>query len=758
MKADLIVKNGKIVTVNDRFDIVSAVAVAGETVIAAGSDEEMEQYRKEDTVIINLQGKTMLPGANDSHMHGALTGHMLAEEVIDFRKHNITSIKEMQEVIAEYAAKIPEGKWLFGMGYMEYTLKEMQENPDRHLNCRDIDKACGTHPVMFMDFGAHNVLVNSKALQIAEAKEAIPDVPEHMGKIERFPDGSPSGVFSDWGAQAIIGRYCEKLSDDEIEAAIIRLQRYLNSQGITSHTDILGIGGNELIAGLWSERVIHIYEKLAREGKLTASVSIGLLPALHMNQNLESVQTGLEKMKLPDFGNKELVKAETIKLFGDSVNWHREYQEGDSRHGRSAFPGSTDAEQEKEMKNVIRFLHQQGWQIEIHAIGGKTIETAITGFAEAEREFPGKEKKRHILIHADELLETDLDKVKENEIIIAPQPLARQMMAQFMPKGLEVYSYSSCFEKGIKVTGGSDSYIFDASWLKGAAAALRTAEQEKKQCTIEDILRMYTINGAYQEHMERSRGSIEIGKKADFQILNRDILNASPKEIEDISVEAVIFRGKVVYEKEKCRCSWALQGKEMQEYHDKEWGRPLHDDRKLFELMILEMFQEGLSWNLVLKRRERLRAAMDNFDYDVIAAYTDEKIQELMQDERVIRNRKKLEAMRKNAVSFQKIREEYGSFHAYLWGFVKGKPIHNQIRSMEDMPAKTELSAEISKDMKKKGFCFMGPVVVYSFIQSAGLVNDHFISCYCYKEIQSDEEKGNEVCKSDRGENCSHTN
>ncbi|GGP14973.1 DNA-3-methyladenine glycosylase I [Oceanobacillus neutriphilus] len=181
----------------------------------------------------------------------------------------------------------------------------------------------------------------------------------------------------------------------------------------------------------------------------------------------------------------------------------------------------------------------------------------------------------------------------------------------------------------------------------------------------------------------------------------------------------------------KERCAWVSEEDIYIAYHDKEWGNPVFgDDRYLFEMLTLEGAQAGLSWITILKRRENYRRAFDNFEVDVIAAYPDDKVEALMEDEGIIRNRRKIESVIKNANAFQQVQEEFGSFDQYIWGFVDRKPIVNHWEKHEEVPAQTELSKQISKDLKKRGFSFVGPVICYSFMQATGMVNDHTTNCF----------------------------
>lgn len=188
--------------------------------------------------------------------------------------------------------------------------------------------------------------------------------------------------------------------------------------------------------------------------------------------------------------------------------------------------------------------------------------------------------------------------------------------------------------------------------------------------------------------------------------------------------------------KSKTRCSWCGDDPLYVEYHDTEWGVPIRDEQKLFEFLVLETFQAGLSWITVLRKRENFRKVLDNFDYKKIALYNEIKIVELLQDRGIIRNKLKVRATISNAVAFMKIQKEYGSFSKYIWGFVNDKPIQNNIKSMSEVKATSATSDKLSKDLKKRGFKFVGPTVIYAHMQATGMVNDHTIDCFRHKEVQ----------------------
>ncbi len=183
---------------------------------------------------------------------------------------------------------------------------------------------------------------------------------------------------------------------------------------------------------------------------------------------------------------------------------------------------------------------------------------------------------------------------------------------------------------------------------------------------------------------------------------------------------------------DKKRCGW-LDGSEIyREYHDNEWGRPVHDDNKLFEMLTLEAFQAGLSFITILKKRDDFRIAFDNFDPIKVSNYDDNKVEELLRNEKIIRHRGKITAAINNAKLFLQIQKEHGSFDQFVWSYVGGTPIKNKYDSMEELPATTEISDKLSKDLKKMGFKFLGSTTVYAFMQATGIVNDHTKDCYLY--------------------------
>lgn len=188
--------------------------------------------------------------------------------------------------------------------------------------------------------------------------------------------------------------------------------------------------------------------------------------------------------------------------------------------------------------------------------------------------------------------------------------------------------------------------------------------------------------------------------------------------------------------KEPSRCSWCGGDQLMLAYHDQEWGVPLWDDARLFEFLVLEGAQAGLSWRTILHRREGYRAAFDAFAVERVARYDKRRLKKLLSDARIIRNRLKIEAAVNNARAFLQVRDEFGSFAAYQWRFVDGRPLQNVWRTLKDLPAQTPLSEALSKDLRQRGFRFVGPTIVYAHMQAVGMVNDHIVDCFRHRQVR----------------------
>ncbi len=545
--ASMILFNGKIATVDPRFSFVQAVAVRKNRIIAVGTNEQVLCYKGTDTQVIDLKRKLVLPGAFDSHMHAVFSGFMKGSNVISFNDVAVRSLEDIKELIYRKAKMRPKGSWIIGSGLDMGTIREYQEGKIQTIDRYVLDELWSDSPLWIVEFGMHEIVMNTKALEQSGLNGTIPDLPEYAGKIEQ-KDGVLTGVFMDWAAQNIAGEHMWHMSEAELEQGIHRIQQELVSYGITFHTDVLGIGGNHIAFGSWGEEAITAYEKLAEKHQLQARVSVQLFVAKDGIQTRERIEQGLQEMKLPVFRNPDMVRAGTIKLFGDSSAWMR----GDIK-GRSAFPGETKEEQRKELKQIIRMLHKNNWQIGIHAIGGEMTDMVAEIFDEVETEMPGKDL-RHFIIHGDQINSRDLMLMKAHHIGLSPQPIAAEYMLDAFGDP-DMFCFQTYMENGIPVAGGSDANVFSVNWLHGLQVAVTRKAlsgiiyKEENGCNLEDGVRMYTINGAIQNHVEDRLGSIEVGKLADFQVLSQDIFEIPSDRIGMTTILMTICDGEIVWKK-----------------------------------------------------------------------------------------------------------------------------------------------------------------------------------------------------------------
>ena len=557
VKADLVLISGKIATVDKNFSFCEAVAVKDGWIIDVGSDDEISGRIDPFTKVIDLEGKVVLPAANDAHLHATFTGFRLNPAFLDVGMGSgIKSVKDLQNALAESVRKAKPGQWIFGGGFMEFMLEECAAE-SRGLNRRDLDPVSPDNPVILNDFGLHTMLVNSKALELAGIDKDYRELPPEEGVIERGADGEPNGRLREWAAHDLISRFCPVVSEQEIEKSILKVQRLLNEQGATSHTDVVGSGLENIFMGISRERVIDVYERMFEEGKLTARVSLNINPCIGGVESYSSIMAALDNMVLPEFKDKNWVKADAVKLFGDQGAWLRPRGDRPDGSGRSIFPGQTDEEQAEEITRIIVELHRRGWQVCIHAIGGKTIDVAVDAFAKAQEMYP-REAPRHFVIHADDMTAENSVKMCKYRIGSSPQPIAASIVASMnapvMTAGDELFDWQTYMDNGVVVAGGSDSPCFSSNWREGAqfavtrVTAMGVPVRPELAMKLEDAIRMYTIEGAKQEHLENIRGSIEINKVADFQVLGRDIFECPKNEIGQIPVVMTICAGKVVYE------------------------------------------------------------------------------------------------------------------------------------------------------------------------------------------------------------------
>ncbi len=567
-KAELLLTNAKVITVDQNFSIKEAVAVKDGKIAAVGTDDDVKPFIGPETQVLDMNGKPLLPGINESHMHAPFFGASRPPLSLDLAYPTVQSIPDMVAALRQKVAEVEPGQWIRGFGWDQSTLEECRNDPAKLPRKLDLDAVSPDHPVAFTDFSVHTLLVNSKALQIAGITKDTPDPPS--GEMERDENGEPTGILKEPGAQALVAAHVPLLTREEKKTALVTTLNHLNANGVTSFTDAaIGPGGESFLYGVMSDEFVDLYQELLDEGKLSARVAVLLLLGDYGALTYEDLENGLKTYKMPANLDKAWLQFPGIKIFADGIpltytSWMNEdYVSGDAGHGTSVIPGNTDEEQRHNLIEMIRLVHRHGHQIGLHATGDRAIDAAVDGFARAIGEVPGGEP-RHYIIHGDFISAETANKLAEYDCGIAMQPFISAMIADFEPAvvGRERAAYEwptrTVLDAGVNLTSSSDAPVTYPNWRMGVQAAiLREGLVSGKvsgpeEClTVEEAIRTYTINGAWQDHMEDVKGSIEVGKVADFCVIGDDILTVDPHKIGEIPVLMTIVGGKIVFDESK---------------------------------------------------------------------------------------------------------------------------------------------------------------------------------------------------------------
>ena len=456
------------------------------------------------------------------------------------------------------------GEWIRGFGWDPGALEECKNDPTRLPRKSDIDSVSKNNPVIFTDFSGHTLLTNSKTLKLAEISKDTHD-PE-TGEIERDPvTGEPTGIFKELGAQGLIAGVVPLLTREEKKQALITTLDHLKRNGVTSYTDAaIGPGGESFISGVMSAEFIDIYRELMKEGILTARVNILLLLGEYGGLTLDDLKSNLESLELPDDVAREWIHFPGIKMFADGIPptmtaWmNDDYVLGG--HGSSVIPGNTEEERRDNLIEMIRYIHSKGFQVGVHATGDRAIDAAVDGFVKSCKELSGGDL-RHYVIHGDFISAEKARMLAKIKGGVAMQPYIGVTISDYTPaivgdkRAAYEWPARTVLDAGVNLTSSSDAPVTYPNWRLGIqAAVLREGLNTGKvsgpeECiTVEEAIRTYTINGAWQDHMEDIKGSIEVGKLADFCVIDRDILEIDPHKIGDISVIMTIVGGKIIFE------------------------------------------------------------------------------------------------------------------------------------------------------------------------------------------------------------------
>lgn len=566
-EADLVFTNGKVITVDSDFSIKQAVAVQDGKIIAVGANDEIEKCIGDNTKVLDLKGKPILPGINESHMHAPFFGATRPPLALDLTSPAVKSIKDMVSALDDKVKAMKPGEWIRGFGWAQNSLEECISDPTRLPRKGDLDAVSPDNPVAFTDFSCHTLLVNSKVLEMAGVNKDTPDPPS--GEMERdSKTGEPTGIFKEPDAQALVSKVVPLLTRQEKKAALLKALALLNANGVTSFTDAaIGPGGENYVSGVMSGEFVNIYKELLEEGMLTARANVLLLYGGYGALTIEDIKNNIKTFEIPTDIDKSWLNFPGIKIFADGMplthtSWmNKNYIGKGAGHGASVVPGKSDKEQRKKLIEMIEYVHSKGYQIGVHATGDQAIDAAVDGFVKAIEEQPLGDP-RHYIIHGDFISREKAEALAKHNCGISMQPYIKSMIADFeikvVGKKRAAYEFPTrtVLDAGLKLTSSSDAPVTYPNWRLGIQSAvlregvLSGNVSGKEECiTVEEAIRTYTINGAWQDHMEDVKGSIEVGKFADFCIIGDDILTIDPRKIGDIPVLGTIVGGKIVYEK-----------------------------------------------------------------------------------------------------------------------------------------------------------------------------------------------------------------
>jgi len=519
MWADLVLTNGNVLTMNPSKPHAQAIAVKYDRIIEVGTDKEVKPWIGKNTKIINLEEKTVVPGFIDTHVH--ITGYGKSLRQINLR--GVKSIKEMQKKLEKRIQKTPKGQWILGRGWDQDHLTE-RRYPARW----DLDKFSPNNPVILTRVCGHLCVANSQALELADITKET--TPPSAGQIDKDPKtGEPTGILRE-NAMNLVWKVKPESSEEElIEACSLACQKAVEA-GLTSVHWLIS-----------SPTEIRVIQKLREQDKLPLRVYIMVSVKLLRHLIDLGLHTG--------FGDSR-VRIGSVKIFSDGSLGARTAALFQPYHDEPARKGIVLYTQEK-LSTLVMKAHKAGFQLAVHAIGDRAVDMVLTGLENALKEAP-KENHRHRIEHVSVLNKRLVQRMKELKVIASVQP--HFVVSDFWvadrvgsARARWVYPFKTLIQEGVLTTGGSDCPVEPIDPLLGVWAAVAREAFPEERISVDDALRLYTVNAAYASFEENIKGSIDVGKLADLVVLSREPHEIPPNEIRDVKVEMTIVGGKVVY-------------------------------------------------------------------------------------------------------------------------------------------------------------------------------------------------------------------
>jgi predicted amidohydrolase YtcJ len=559
MYPDTIMTNGNVITVDDNFSTAQAVAIKDGKIVGVGSNKDVMKLKGKATEILDLKGATVLPGIRDSHIHLSGFGLSRPPLVLDV---GYPSVKSIADVAAMIAARVPDvepGSWIRGRGWDRGFLEEIKSDPNAWPTRGDIDPASPNNPVYLTDFSGHVAWVNTAALVAAGIDPLNPPADPANGTIQRDADGHATGILFERAA-GLVSKFIPPTTEAQQREGILTGMHELNSLGITTATE----------PGLPAS-MIDMYNDLYNEGLFTVRMNImvsGGSSLAAVNNVLQYVGTHT------GFGN-EWLRISGFKLLADGIPPSKTafmypgvYKTDVTPENPNGTPsdftaqllidGATDEARKAELISMIKAINARGFQIGVHTTGDRGIDEVVEGFIAALDEHPWD--ARHYVIHCDYTRPGTAALMAQHNILCNVQSTIKWTIGNLMIGivGADEAAYQwplrTMIDAGVVVTNSSDASVTYPDWRQGVESAILREDKATgqvsgaDQCiTVEEAIRTYTINGAYQDHLEDVSGSIEVGKFADFTVIGGNILTVDPHAISDIPILLTIIGGEAVY-------------------------------------------------------------------------------------------------------------------------------------------------------------------------------------------------------------------
>lgn len=550
---DLIIKNGTIITVDEKFSKAEAVAVKDGKIVGVGTEAEVEKLRGNPTKTLDLKGKTMMPGINDSHMHLTWTIVAVPPYQLDLAYPKVKSIADMRELVKEAVANAQPGQWIVGAGWNQGVIEELVADINRVPGKADLDDIAPNNPVWLREFSYHTAFVNSKTIELAGITK---DTPNPVGgEYHKGPDGELTGYMIET-ANAAIELVAPDYSMDQMIEAFNTNVSYMSQYGITSCTTA-------------SERPddVNLYSRLYREAfKKGAHFPIRINMLLLWSEYAlggayKEIHNALGEVgTATNFGN-EWVKIGGIKLFGDGIPptktaWlYDTYPDGTC--GGLVVPGNNDDEKLEELQRIVDICHDNGFQLGVHTTGDRAVDETVKAFARAMERDPWD--ARHYTIHGDFVSHESMELMAKYNIGHSTQTELKYALTDdtIARRGeavaAEQWPLKEMIDAGVIVCNSSDTPCATPDWRPGLQTAIVRESMSgvvsgpHQSLSVEEAIRTYTINGAWLDHMEEIKGSVEVGKLADFVVIGKDITVIDPHEIHDTEIHMTIVGGHVVW-------------------------------------------------------------------------------------------------------------------------------------------------------------------------------------------------------------------